>query len=145
MNIATELGVPANLVLLETQARFTAENFTLTRQLLESRALQPTSAVIISRPYQQRRAFGICRKLWPELAITCASTTLALDEYVRVIGDADLVVNMMVGDAHRLATDEAANNTIPHDIPAEVLAAAQRLARGGFDRRVSSPHWRAAN
>jgi uncharacterized SAM-binding protein YcdF (DUF218 family) len=94
-------------VLLETRARSAPENIAFTRELLAERGRTPLSAITISRPYQQHRAYGIARKLWPELDVICASVDLPIDEYVQVIGDVDPVVNVIVGDLQRLDLDIA--------------------------------------
>ena len=134
--IATEHGVPVDAVLLETHARYTAENFTLTRELLTGRGITPASAIVVSRPAQQRRAFAIAAKLWPDLTVTCASTNLPLPAYLNVIGDTDLVINTMVGDAVRLTTDVEDGNSIPVAIPTSVEAAINRLISAGYARRL---------
>jgi hypothetical protein len=36
-----------------------------------------------ARPYQQRRAFATCRRIWPEVDVVCAADPLTLDDYVR--------------------------------------------------------------
>lgn len=60
---AIELGVPPDVILTEGTATNTGENITATRALLADRAIRRVT--LISRPYQQRRAFATCRKLWP--------------------------------------------------------------------------------
>jgi hypothetical protein len=136
---AVQRGVPTELVLLENSARHTAENFTLTRKLLERKGHHPTTAIVTSRPYQQRRAFSIAAKVWPDLTIMCASTQLSLVDYVRLIGDVDLVINMMVGDAYRLTTDVTAGISIPQEVPDDVTQAQHQLADAGYTRRVPNP------
>jgi hypothetical protein len=133
---AVDHGVPAELVLLETAARYTAENFTLTHELLDREGRHPSTAIVVSRPYQQRRAFGIAAKAWPELTVMCAATPLPLAPYVRLIGDVDLVINMMVGDAYRLAADVTAGISVPHEVPNDVTCAAHQLAAAGYARRL---------
>jgi hypothetical protein len=129
---AVEHGVPADLVLLEKRSATTAENILFTREVLAEHGKDPRSVVLMSRPYQQRRAWGICRKLWPEANVTCASTTLALADYVQVIGSADRVINMMVGDLQRLGLDAQFGYAIHQDMPANVLAASHLLIAKGF-------------
>lgn len=135
---AREHGVPDDAILLETKARYTAENFLLTRELFAARGVSPKSAVVICRPYQERRAANIAAKLWPELDVRCASTNLPLDEYVALIGDVDLVVSMMVGDYYRLYEDPKRGIAIEIEHNEEVWTAYERLAAAGFTARV--PH-----
>ena len=62
---AEQLGVPDTAIVVEPQAGNTGENFRLTRALLEREGIHPESATIISRPYQQRRAYATCQKPGP--------------------------------------------------------------------------------
>jgi uncharacterized SAM-binding protein YcdF (DUF218 family) len=59
----------------------TSQNLTYTRQILDEAVVQPTSVMLITRPYQQRRAYATCRRVWPEVDIVCASRPLPLDDY----------------------------------------------------------------
>jgi len=133
---ALELGVPATAVLVEPHARNTGENITFTRQVLESHGIQARSVILISRPYQQRRAYATCRKLWPEAEVSCASATLPLDEYVAGIGDADRVINMLVGDTQRITLYAEQGFAIPQAVPEHVRAAFDRLVSAGYTRRL---------
>jgi hypothetical protein len=133
---AVERGVPNHLVLLEKSARYTAENITFTRAMLAAEGRHPASVILISRPYQQRRAFAICQKLWPEVVPLCASTPLTFRKYVNVIGDVDRVVNMMVGDFARLTTDADRGIAAPMTIPNRLQSSFDRLRKAGFSARL---------
>ena len=65
---AQALGVPAENIQIEGRARNTGENFRFTRDLAALHGLNPRSATVICRPYQQRRAFATGRKQWPLLS-----------------------------------------------------------------------------
>jgi hypothetical protein len=92
--------------------------------------------VLISRPYQQRRAYATCRKVWPETDVVCASRPLPLDEYVTSIGDVDRVINMLVGDTQRVTEYARRGFAIGQDVPDHVHAAYQRLVDAGFTSRL---------
>ncbi|GAA1030481.1 hypothetical protein GCM10009557_22600 [Virgisporangium ochraceum] len=64
---ALEHGVPDGKILNETASRTTAGNVTLTRELLAAKGIEPKTVIVISRSYQQRRAYGTFRKLGPEV------------------------------------------------------------------------------
>lgn len=133
---AVEHGVPADLLALETRATTTAENIRFSRELLAELGRDPRSVVLMSRPYQQRRAWGICRKLWPEVEVVCAATALPLDEYVEAIGSADRVVSMMVGDVQRIGLDTEHGFAVAQDVPETVMAAYDRLIGKGYTGRL---------
>jgi uncharacterized SAM-binding protein YcdF (DUF218 family) len=133
---AMSLGVPDSAILVEPRAANTGQNVVLSRELLARHGHQPGSVLLISKPYSQRRAFATCRRLWPEVDITCASEPLAFDGYVRSIGDARLVVDMLVGDLQRVMVYPERGFAIRQEVPAEVRSAYDRLVAEGFDSRL---------
>ncbi|HEY3610576.1 MAG TPA: YdcF family protein, partial [Pseudonocardiaceae bacterium] len=116
---AISLGVPADAINVETEATNTSQNLTYSRAVLAHAGITPTSVLLISRPYQQRRAYATCRKVWPEVEVLCGSRPLPLDEYLDSIGDVDRVINMLVGDTQRITVYAERGFAIDQDIPAE--------------------------
>lgn len=133
---AMKLGVPADAIMVEPDATNTGENITLARALLRTNGIQPQSVTLISRPYQQRRAYATCRKLWPEVGIVCSSQRLALRDYIDQINDAPRVINMLVGDTQRVEVYAARGYAIEQPVPAEVREAFERLVRRGYTARL---------
>jgi uncharacterized SAM-binding protein YcdF (DUF218 family) len=133
---AIDNGVAADAVLVETRATNTQENLTFSRGLLVEHDIDAKSVVLMSRPYQQRRAYATCRKVWPEVEVLCASHPLSLDDYVASIGDVKRVIDMLVGDTQRIEEYAKRGFAIPQDMPAEVSAAYKRLVTVGFTSRL---------
>ena len=88
---AIELGVQPEVILQETQGTNTGENFTLTKRLSQSEHIDARSATVVSRPYQQRRAYATARKIWPELDLLCSSRVQPFKQYIKNIGDPERV------------------------------------------------------
>ncbi|PXY28231.1 YdcF family protein [Prauserella muralis] len=135
-DIAREHGVPGAAIRIETRARTTVENINFTRELLAAEGISPRSVLLISRPYQQRRAQAIAAKLWPDVEILCSGAQQDLATYVDCIGDPDRVVNMLVGDTQRLELQGQSGEIHPQEIPANVRAAYQRLIAAGYTSRL---------
>ncbi|QIZ36477.1 YdcF family protein [Saccharopolyspora sp. ASAGF58] len=133
---ALEREVPDSAILVEPQATNTAENIEYTRRLLAAKDIAVGSILLVSRPYQQRRAFATAKKIWPEVEIVCSSQRLPLDEYVRAIGDADRVINMLVGDTQRITVYAERGFAIPQEVPVEVNASYRRLIDVGYVSRL---------
>ena len=133
---AISLGVPAEAISVETQATNTGENLTRSRAVLADAGITPSSVLLISRPYQQRRAYATCRKVWPEVEVLCGSRPLPLDEYVESIGDVDRVINMLVGDTQRITVYARQGFAIDQYVPADVQAAYDRLVDAGYTSRL---------
>ncbi|MGH3566664.1 MAG: YdcF family protein [Pseudonocardia sp.] len=133
---AIALGVPAEVISIETQATNTSQNLTNSREVLAEAGLRPASIMLISRPYQQRRAYATCRKVWPEVDVVCSSRSLPLDEYIAGIGDVDRVINMLVGDTQRITEYARRGFAVKQDMPDDVDAAYQRLVAAGYTSRL---------
>jgi uncharacterized SAM-binding protein YcdF (DUF218 family) len=133
---AISLGVPAEAISVETQAANTSQNLTYSRTVLADAGTRPKSVLLISRPYQQRRAYATCRKVWPEVNVLCGSRPLPLEEYIDSIGDADRVINMLVGDTQRITEYAQRGFAIEQDMPEEVQTAYERLLDSGFTSRL---------
>ncbi|MEU7029737.1 YdcF family protein [Streptomyces sp. NPDC046275] len=135
---ALELGVPASAVLVETRARNTGENIRFSRDLLGEQGVAVSSVLLVSKPYEERRAYATARKLWPEAEFVSASSPMTLKEYVDSIRDPRLVLDMLVGAVQRLMIYPARGFMIDLEIPAAVIEAYERLCARGFTGRLVS-------
>lgn len=133
---AMELGVPADAILVEPYARNTGENIRFSRSLLGEQQILVSSALLISKPYEERRAYATARKLWPEVEWVSASAPMSLTGYVDSIRDARLVIDMLVGAQQRLMLYPRQGFMIEQHIPNDVVAAYERLRDLGFTSRL---------
>ncbi|MFJ1704042.1 YdcF family protein [Kitasatospora sp. NPDC088346] len=130
---ARELGVPDEAILLEPEARHTGENIALSRQVLADAGVRAVrSVLLVSMPYMERRAYGTCRRLWPEVEPVCASEDTPPDAYARAIGDLRLVVEKLVGTLQRVVEYPARGFAVEQRVPEQVRAAYRRLVGDGF-------------
>lgn len=83
-------------------------------------------------PYMERRAYGTCRRLWPEAEPLCASEATPPDAYARAIGDHRLVVEKLVGTLQRVVEYPARGFAVEQYVPGPVRAAYRRLVEDGF-------------
>jgi uncharacterized SAM-binding protein YcdF (DUF218 family) len=133
---ALKLGVPEAAVLVEPQARNTGENISFSKELLAEAGVPVSSVLLISKPYEERRAYATARKLWPEVEIVSASTPMTYEEYTDSIGDERLVIDMLVGALQRLMVYPEQGFMIRQPVPDDALDAYQRLCRNGFTSRL---------
>ncbi|MFF8961368.1 YdcF family protein [Streptomyces globisporus] len=135
---ALELGVPDSAILVEPRARNTGENIDFARTLLEQRRIDVSSVLLVSKPYEERRAYATARQLWPAVEIVSASAAMSLSEYVDFIKDPQLVLNMLVGAQQRLLIYPDKGFMIRQKVPEPVSAAYERLCAEGFTSRLAS-------
>ncbi|MCP3822502.1 YdcF family protein [Streptomyces sp. A3M-1-3] len=133
---ALELGVPASAVLVEPHARNTGENIRFSRSLLEESGVEVSSVLLVSKPYEERRAYATARKLWPTVEFVSTSAPMTLSEYADSIGDARLVIDMLVGSLQRLLIYPEQGFMISQEVPEDVIAAYERLCAQGFTSRL---------
>ncbi|MFG3253244.1 YdcF family protein [Streptomyces sp. NPDC048172] len=133
---ALELGVPPEAVLLEPKAANTGQNITLARDVLAAAGVHPTSVLLVSKPYMERRSYATARKMWPEVEVACASEPLEFDDYLKAIGDEKLVGDMLVGDLQRVIEYPKLGFAIEQGVPGGVSDAYTSLVRDGFTSRL---------
>nr|WP_203593716.1 YdcF family protein [Streptomyces sp. SID9124] len=133
---ALALGVPSSALLVEPRARNTGENIHLSRVLLDEVGVDVTSLLLISKPYEERRAYATARKLWPEVEVVNASTSMQFDAYVDSIGDSRLVIDMLVGALQRLLIYPQQGFMISQVVPEGVEMSYERLCAAGFTTRL---------
>lgn len=133
---AEALGVPREAILVEPRATNTSENLTFTRDLLQQHGVEARTATLISRPYQQRRAYATAQKVWPELEIVCSARTQELGDYIASIGDESRVLNMLVGDTQRLWVYAEKGFAAPQEVDAVTRSAYERLVEAGYTGRL---------
>ncbi|MEV5800566.1 YdcF family protein [Streptomyces collinus] len=133
---AMELGVPSDAILVEPRARNTGENIRFSRALLKEHRVAVSSVLLVSKPYEERRAYATACKLWPEVRWISASTPMTLADYMDSIGDARLVIDMLAGAQQRLMIYPQQGFMIEQHVPVDVAAAYERLREAGFTSRL---------
>ena len=133
---AIKLSVPPEAIRVEPLAINTGQNIEFTRRILTEEGVDVRSVLLVSRPYQQRRAFATCKKLWPDVEVLCSSRPLPLDEYLVSIGDTTRVITMLVGDTQRVTEYAKRGFAIEQEMPLQVQEAYQRLIDAGFTDRL---------
>ncbi len=128
--------MPPEAIRVELAATNTGQNIEFTRRILAHEGVNVRSVLLVSRPYQQRRAFATCKKLWPDVEALCSSRPLPLDEYIACIGDTKRVIDMLVGDTQRVTEYAKRGFTIEQEMPPRAQEAYQRLIDAGFTDRL---------
>lgn len=136
--IAIEMGVPKERVLLEDQSTNTGENIQFTYKLLQEKGLSPKSLLLVQKPYMERRTYAMCKKQWPDTdtEILVTSPQLTYDEYFNDDNPKDLVLNIMVGDLQRTQEYPKLGYQIEQNIPDKVWAAYKEMVKLGYSKHL---------
>ncbi|MEU0040760.1 MULTISPECIES: YdcF family protein [unclassified Streptomyces] len=133
---ALQLGVPDSAVLVEPRATNTGENIEFTKTLLSEAGIAVSAVLLVSKPYEERRSYAMMRKLWADVEVVCASTPMSLEKYADSIGDAHMVIDMIVGALQRVLMFPGWGLAVEQDVPDAIVAAYERLCAEGFTGRL---------
>ena len=130
--VARDLGVPEEAILLEPCSTNTGENIRFSRELLAARGLDPQRFIVVQKPYMERRAYATFMRQWPGKEIRMASPPFDWDSYPNALLSKDVVLPLMVGDLQRIRLYPEKGFQIPQEIPPLVWAAFEELVQRGF-------------
>lgn len=130
------LGVPEDVVIVEAEASHTGENFVFVRRILEKRHISMHSAIVVHKPYMERRAYATGRVIWPDVDFTVTSVPCSLRQYLMFNQRPVNSINVMLGDLQRLEVYGKQGKSLPQEVPAIVSENFERLKALGFHHHL---------
>ena len=130
--IAQAAGVPLESILLETRSTNTGENILFSKALLDERGIPIRSALLVHKPYMERRAYATALNYWSGVVIRVASPLLAFEAYPTHEIPMSMVINTMLGDFQRVRVYPEKGFQVFQDIPADAIQAYEYLRNAGF-------------
>ena len=134
--IAIRDGVPSANVTVEDRATNTSENFRFTQQLLAERGQSPSSAIVVTKPYMERRAFATAQAAWSDLLVRVTSPNIPFSRYFTEDLARERIIHLIVGDLQRIRLYAAKGFQVQQDIPPHVWSAFERLVELGYDQHL---------
>jgi uncharacterized SAM-binding protein YcdF (DUF218 family) len=131
-----ERGIPEDRILLEPRSKNTGENIRFTRRLLAERGISPANALVVVKPFMQRRTAATWAVEWPELPFSVSSWRSTFDEYCTPDLTPEKVTHTMMGDLQRLWIYAAKGWQATQRIPPTVCQAFQELRDMGYVSRL---------
>ncbi|SRR5258708_1937160 len=141
-DIAFNMGVPRESMLLETQSTNTGENMRFTRDLLNEAGLNIQKFILVQKPYMERRAYATFKKELPDREVVVTSPPLSLEEYATEDKPKERLINIVVGDTQRIMLYGDRGYMIPQEVPNEVKEAYEELLKRGYTKDIISGHER---
>lgn len=129
--------VPKGAIALERLASNTSENFWLSAELLRDLGMTPSTFLVVTKPYAERRTVATARRRWAGKQVAVTSEQVGFDEYRNGSIPADRILSMLAGEALRLESYAATGLIDPSEpVPETVLDAAHALQDAGYDSRA---------
>lgn len=138
--IACDMGVPRDKMLLETSSTNTGENFLFSRDLLIEKNIEVNTIIAVNKPYMERRTYAKLRQFWPQNEIMVTSPQIEFKEYLEVYSKGEItkddIISLMVGDLQRIKVYAEKGYQIHQDIPENVWDAYGKLVEIGYTKHL---------
>jgi uncharacterized SAM-binding protein YcdF (DUF218 family) len=135
--IARKKGVPLEHVLIENKSTNTGENILFTQKLLAQKKINPSSFIVVQKPYMERRAYATFKKHWPGKKLLATSPQISFDRYPTPDIPLEKIINIMTGDLQRIKIYPEKGFQVYQEIPAEVWNAYEKLIYAGFNKHLA--------
>jgi uncharacterized SAM-binding protein YcdF (DUF218 family) len=132
--IARNMGVPADRILVENRSTNTGQNIAISYLLLQKNEITARRMILVQKPYMERRTYATFMQQWPgePVEIMVTSPQISFEEYPNPEISLEHVIHIMVGDLQRIKIYPGKGFQIHQEIPPDVWQAYHRLIEKGF-------------
>jgi uncharacterized SAM-binding protein YcdF (DUF218 family) len=132
-DILMQHGVPESAIIQETEAQNTGANFALSKQILDARGMAFETALVVTKPYMERRALATADMQWPDKKVIVSSPHDEMEKYLSQSPKGIATeIAIMVGDVQRLKLYPAQGFMSKQPISDKVDQAFDYLVSKGF-------------
>ncbi|MGL1890031.1 MAG: YdcF family protein [Spirochaetaceae bacterium] len=135
-DVAINMGVPKDKIIIEKQAKNTGENVLFTEKILKEKNIKFDKIIAVQKPYMERRTYATIKVHWPHKNVIVTSPNISLEEYPTSNIKKGDVINIMVGDLQRIMDYPALGYQIKQEVPDNVKHAYKKLVEFGFDKHL---------
>jgi len=132
--IALSAGVRKEQILIEDRSSNTGENILFTRKLLVDRKIFIKSAILVHKPYMERRALATVQRYWPELQVVISSPRISFEEYATDEIPFDEITQIMAGDFQRILVYPEKGFQTKQEVTPEAFKAFDLLRINGYSK-----------
>lgn len=136
--IAKELGVPSDKIIVENKSTNTGENIRFTRELINLHSINVQLATIVHQPNMGRRIYAALKKQWPEIDIQITASNYSLSQYIYELKSTGIdeceIFSNIVGDFQRIDAFAKKGYQIDQYIPDRVWDAFKELCDLGYTK-----------
>lgn len=120
--VAIDMGVPEQNIILETQSTNSGENVQFTARLFEQLDYKPERFILVQKPFMARRALATFAKQWPHpyQSLVSCSSGLSFSNYFNDTLPSDLVLSALLQDFERVRDYPKKGFQIVQEIPFNV-------------------------
>ena len=134
--IARTAGVPENRILIEDRSSNTGENIHFSKDLLKEKGISVQSALLVHKPYMERRALATAQIAWPQIRYCVSSPPISFKDYPTEEIPLEQVIQIMVGDFQRIVLYPRLGYQTEQMIPPEIKKTFRKLVKAGFTQQM---------
>ncbi len=134
--VAIQMGVPEEKIIVESKSTNTGENIKLTLRLLKKKEIKVQKLILVQKPYMERRAYATFKKQSSEIDIIVTSPPISFEEYLPADRPKEEWIHILTGDLQRIKIYADKGFMIRQDIPSEVWDAYKKLVDLGYAKHI---------
>ena len=135
--IARQLGVPNDAIIIENKSQNTGENYQFAIKLLKERGIDPKTVIAVQKPYMERRTYATGKVWWLNINLIVTSPPISIEDYPNESNSRDdHWINAMIGDLQRIKMYPARGFQVEQYIPKKVWKAYEYLVAEGYNKRL---------
>ncbi len=132
--IALSVGVLKKQIMIEDRSTNTGENILNSKNLFKDRGVNIKSAILVHKPYMERRTLATVQRFWPELQTVISSPQIKYENYATDEIPSDEIIQIMVGDFQRILIYPEKGFQIKQEVTKEAMCAFELLRKNGYSK-----------
>lgn len=133
---ASEAGVSLGCILIEPEATNTGENVRFARKLLDTKQIEVSSVILVSKPNMNRRGWATMQKFWPEARVICSHPRTHFLHSPADGHSPEDIIHEIVGDLQRIIEYPKREFQTTQEIPTEIFDAYEKLVELGYTEHL---------
>lgn len=137
-DIAREMGVPEDVILIENKSQNTGDNYKFALELLKQEGVTTKTIIALQKPYMERRTYATGKVHLPnDIELIVTSPPIPVAEYPNESNSQDEHwLHAMVGDLQRIKEYPSKGFQVKQEIPDDVWEAYEFLVEQGYNKRL---------
>ena len=133
---AVEKGLSLKKIIQEDRSTNTGENLLFSKALCAEQNIPVHTALLVHKPYMERRVWAAALKIWPDLQAVISSPPIPIEEYHTEDISLEQVIHILAGDFQRILVYPDKGFAVPQPVPNKVRDAFDLLVLNGFTQHL---------
>jgi len=133
---AVEKGLSLKRIIQENRSTNTGENLLFSKTLCAEQNIPVRTALLVHKPYMERRVWAAAQKIWPDLQAVISSPPIPIEKYHTEDIPLEQVIHIMAGDFQRILVYPEKGFAVPQPVPSDVMDAFDLLITNGFTQHL---------